>query len=41
MIAQWENECISVIVVSPTRVQFRAVAQYFSLADSTMPTTFY
>jgi len=40
MMAQWENECISLSVLSIARVQFPAMAEYFkgsfSLADHTL-----
>jgi len=29
MVAQWENECISLSVPSAARVQFLAVAEHF------------
>ena len=41
MIPQWENECISLSVLSVARVQFPTVAGYFKrffLADNPMPT---
>ena len=40
-IAQWENECISLSVLSMARGQFSPVAEHFegfSLADHTLPT---
>ena len=41
MIAQWENEFISLAVLSAAQVQFPVMAEYFkgfSLADYTLPT---
>ena len=41
MIAQWENECISLSVLYVPQVQSPAMAEYFtgfSLADYTLPT---
>jgi len=39
MITQWENECIALSFLSVDMFQFLVVAEYFSLADHTSPTS--